>query len=232
MVEIDEMFLCHRKYNVGRRTVKEGTWVLGMTEVDASSHPIENPDALHKLQERREKRERAARKRDERRKHMKRQQVITRLSSFPSAFSGRAAERTVQAPQPGFRARARRGRASDVNNSEDEAEQDHVDLVHIEEDGNDDLESFLSRIQFERQMSRLFSQSRNNQSKMTLFFILPDRKRPCTGSLPRTSSRGPRSTWTNGRTILVWTSLGLSARPFATKDVSADSSLRETWQFV
>ena len=151
--------------------------VLGMTEVDASSHLIENPDALHKLQEREEKREKAARERDERRKRAKQQQVITRLSSFPSAFSGRAAERTVQAPQRASRAPARRCRARDVNDSEDEAEQDQVDLVHIEENGNDDLESVLSRIQFERKMSRLFSQSRKNQSKMTLFFILPDRKK-------------------------------------------------------
>ena len=148
-----------------------------MTEVDASSHLIENPDALHKLQEREEKREKAARERDERRKRAKQQQVITRLSSFPSAFSGRAAERTVQAPQRASRAPARRCRARDVNDSEDEAEQDQVDLVHIEENGNDDLESVLSRIQFERKMSRLFSQSRKNQSKMTLFFILPDRKK-------------------------------------------------------
>ena len=25
VVEVDEMILCHRKYNVGRKTVKEGT---------------------------------------------------------------------------------------------------------------------------------------------------------------------------------------------------------------
>ena len=77
VVEIDEMYLCHPKYHVGRRTVKEGIWVLGMIEVDAASHPIETPDALHTLRVREEKREQAARERAERRKRLKERQMMS-----------------------------------------------------------------------------------------------------------------------------------------------------------
>ena len=56
VVEIDEMFLSHRKYKRGRKLAKEGTWILGLTEVDASSHPIDNPRLLENLIDRENKR--------------------------------------------------------------------------------------------------------------------------------------------------------------------------------
>ena len=49
VVEIDEMYVCHRKYNRGRPMGKEGTWVLGLTVVDGAFHPIENPRFLDML---------------------------------------------------------------------------------------------------------------------------------------------------------------------------------------
>ena len=52
VVEIDEMYVCHRKYIKGRPVEKEGTWVVGLTKVDATSHPIENPQVQERLKKR------------------------------------------------------------------------------------------------------------------------------------------------------------------------------------
>ena len=60
VVKIDEMFVCHRKYHRGRRQAKEGVWVLGLTEVESASHPIENPCVLGRLKENEEKRQKWA----------------------------------------------------------------------------------------------------------------------------------------------------------------------------
>ena len=68
VVEIDEMFVCSRKYGRGRRMAKEGTWILGLTEVDAATHPIENPAFLEQLRKREDEREEAAVQRLEKRK--------------------------------------------------------------------------------------------------------------------------------------------------------------------
>ena len=57
VVEIDEMFVCHRKCHHGRRQAKEGVWVLGLTEVNASSHPIEDSRLLEKLKNEEDRRE-------------------------------------------------------------------------------------------------------------------------------------------------------------------------------
>ena len=121
VVEVDETFLCHRKYNVGRKTVMEGTWVLGLTEVDAASHPIENAEALAKLREREEKREQAARERAEMRKRVRERRILSRLSAFPSAFS----RSSVQANQTSQHARHQPSRL-DVNLPDDVSEEDEV----------------------------------------------------------------------------------------------------------
>ena len=177
VVEVDEMFLCHSKYNVGRRPVKEGVWVLGLTEVDKASHPIENPDALQKLMERERKRERAAQERAERRKLSKQRQVLARLSTFPSSFTSRVAAREVRPPQPAVSPPPSPVIESTEQDFDEEDEHDPVAIVHVDEDINDGLEAHLAQIEFGRQMSRLFSQSRKDKPKRTLFFILPDRKK-------------------------------------------------------
>ena len=42
IVEVDEAFVCRRKYGKGRREKKEGKWVVGITEVDDNTQTIEN----------------------------------------------------------------------------------------------------------------------------------------------------------------------------------------------
>ena len=59
----------------------------------------------------------------------------------------------------------------DQNGEDDD---DPVDVVHVGEDADDSAE-VLTRVAFENQMKRLFSQSRKNMPKKTLFFVLPDR---------------------------------------------------------
>ena len=71
VVEVDEMHPCGRKYNRGRTLEKEGVWILGLTEVDVASHPIENPAFLDQLRKREEEREEAARQQQEKRKRSK-----------------------------------------------------------------------------------------------------------------------------------------------------------------
>ena len=176
VVEVDEMFLCHRKYNVGRKTVKEGTWVLGLTEVDAASHPTENHEALARLMEREERREQAARERAERRKKVKKRRMEERLRNFPSSFT-RTPAPLVRPPQGAAGQLQRPDVETTEDDSDDEEEPDPVDIVRVDEADDELLEERLSRIESKRQMSRLFSQSRKDRPKKTLFFILPDRKR-------------------------------------------------------
>ena len=71
VVEVDEMHVCGRKYGRGRKLEKEGTWILGLTEVDEASHPIENGRFLEQLSKREDEREEAARQRQEKRKRRK-----------------------------------------------------------------------------------------------------------------------------------------------------------------
>ena len=173
VVEVDEMFLSHRKYKRGRKLEKEGTWVLGLTEVDASSHPIENPEALEKLIDREDKREQAARERAERRKTAMQHAIRMRLHDFPSAFSTQS---TSQPPRISQRD-SQEPQCRDVDLDRRAMENDDpVDLVKV---GNnaDDCEGALERIEFENQLRRLFSQSRKDKEKKTIFFVLPDRRK-------------------------------------------------------
>ena len=43
VVEVDELFVCSRKYGRGKRMAKEETWILGLTEVDAGIPPDREP---------------------------------------------------------------------------------------------------------------------------------------------------------------------------------------------
>ena len=52
-------------------------------------------------------------------------------------------------------------------------DEDRIDIVHVGNDVQD--EGSLARIEFENQLKRLFSQSRKNKPKRTLFFVLENR---------------------------------------------------------
>ena len=86
VVEIDEMFVCHRKYHRGRRHAKEGVWVLGLTEVKSASHPIEDPRLLKRLKKDEAAREKAAQKRLEQRKRKLPAQPERPEPTLPSPF--------------------------------------------------------------------------------------------------------------------------------------------------
>ena len=173
VVEIDEMFLSHRKYKRGRKLAKEGTWILGLTEVDASSHPIENPGVLERLIEREDKREQAARERAERRKTVMQRTVRTRLHDFPSAFS---VPRTSQ-PSTVNESDSEEPQCRDIDLDRRAVENDDpVDLNQVGNDA-DECEGALERIEFENQLRRLISESRKDKEKKTLFFVLSDRKK-------------------------------------------------------
>ena len=55
-MEVDEAFISRRKYNRGRRQAKEGMWVVGLTEVNTSTHEIDDPVLLEAIKEREAKR--------------------------------------------------------------------------------------------------------------------------------------------------------------------------------
>ena len=210
IVEIDEMFVCGRKYGRGRRMAKEGTWVLGLTEVDAASNPIENRNFLEQLRKREDEREEAARQRQERRKRRKTTKNAVRAprpipdvpapdTAAPNASVPVSPDHDCPAPHcpvPNFLTSfVRTSDTFEVETAEwiDDAfatddgddnghelanqdeEEEGIEIVHVA-DNVDDEES-LSRIEPESQLKRLFSQSRKNMPKKTLFFVLPDRSK-------------------------------------------------------
>ena len=64
------------------------------------------------------------------------------------------------------------GQETNVENEPD----DRIDILNVANDVEEDEQS-LTRIELERQLKRLFSQSRKNEPKKTLFFVLPDRSK-------------------------------------------------------
>ena len=137
-VEIDKMFLCHRKYKRGRKMAKEGTWILGLTEVEASTHPIENPEHLEQLKDREDKRELAVLERSEKRKRAAERRIRSGPSEFPSAVSAqspsmsRTAQSRVSLP-PQHR---------DINLDRRALQNDDpVDFIHVGDDANESTEA-------------------------------------------------------------------------------------------
>ena len=165
IVEVDEMFVCQRKYGRGRRTAKEGTWVLGRAEVNEASHPIENPRFIEMLKQREDQREEAAMKRLEKENAEKHKKITKRRcqTAFEPSLDPVVVDRSEWFGEL----------FGDERNEENEQE-DGIDIVHVARDvevaGNT-----LTRLELENQLKRLFSQSRKNQPKNTLFFVLPDR---------------------------------------------------------
>ena len=151
---------------------KEGTWILGLTEVDLASHPIENRTFLQELQKREDEREEAARRRQEKRKRRKTAKTAVRRHSPPSLIgtSGMSAVGSSEFVDDEFLSDDGHGNGMEAADQED----DPIDIVHVPDDveANEDT---LTRIELENQLKRLFSQSRKNKPKRTLFFVLPNR---------------------------------------------------------
>ena len=87
VVEVDEAFICHRKNHKGRIEAKEGVWVVGITEVDKSTHRIENEELMVHLQEVEEARQKAAEAAEARRKILKTRKKAARVPNGP-VFNG------------------------------------------------------------------------------------------------------------------------------------------------
>ena len=145
-------------------TQKEGTWTLGLTEVDVAKHPIENTEALHKLREREQKREQTALERAELRKAAKQRQIQSRLNNFPSLFFHGRPIQTIQAPGTADLPDCHENTMPKEQFDDDEEVDDPVDLVHVDEDCDDSGDA-LTRDTSEEQMKRHFSQSRKNSEK-------------------------------------------------------------------
>ena len=98
IVEVDEAYICRRKYGKGRRQKKEGKWVVGITEVDDNTQTIENQQLLQGLIEREDQRRRAAESRAEQRRRgrQRRVQTLTAFSMSSSRFQ------VVEGPAPTF----------------------------------------------------------------------------------------------------------------------------------
>ena len=182
VVEVDEMLACGRKYGRGRKLEKEGVWILGLTEVDVASHPIENPAFLKQLSEREEEREEAARQRQEKRKRRKvAKKAAKRRCPAPSGQPPSCLSCFSHSSEP-FEVERSEGidgefiSGNNEGNREVANEDDGIDIVHVGPDVEENEDS-LSRIELENQLRRLFSQSRKNKPKRTLFFVLPDRSK-------------------------------------------------------
>ena len=172
VVEVDEMFVCHRKYHRGRRHAKEGVWVLGLTEVKAASHPIEDPLLLKKLKKDEDRREKAAQERLRRRKRQLPTQREQQEPTLPSPFGPSGT--MVTAPAMPLELQLPDHLDDD---EQDQDDNDPVHLVHVDEGDDEDTDQALSDVAYEKQMSKLFSQSRKNEEKKTIFFVLPDRSK-------------------------------------------------------
>ena len=145
VVEIDEMFVCSRKYGRGRRMAKEGTWIFGLMEVDEASHPIENPDFLEKLKQMEEEREAAPVQRQEKRKRRKtaKRMKKARKRRHVSAFIGCSEPYSVETSE--WIDDEIRFDDGDENGGEmANEEEDRIDIVHVGNDVQD--EGSLARI--------------------------------------------------------------------------------------
>ena len=179
VVEVDEMHVCHRKYQRGRLLAKKGVWVLGLTEVDSASHPIEDPRLLERLKDQEDKRKKAADERAQRKRkraHIPNQPFPTTplpspfatqsIQPLPSPFatSNPFASKPVLSPPQQI---APRPQEVNIHETDGDDDDDPVDVVRVGEDDDDSADG-LSRVAFENQMKRLFSRSRKNATKKTL----------------------------------------------------------------
>ena len=117
---------------------KEGTWILRLTEVEASTHPIEKPELLEQLKDREDKRELAVLERSEKRKRAAERRIRSGPSEFPSAVSAqspsmsRTAQSRVSLP-PQHR---------DINLDRRALQNDDpVDFIHVGDDANESTEA-------------------------------------------------------------------------------------------
>ena len=62
-VEVDEAFVSKRKYGRGRKTAKEGLWVVGLTEVYSTSVDGLTPRKINYMRRREARMERAVEER-------------------------------------------------------------------------------------------------------------------------------------------------------------------------
>lgn len=152
-VEVDEAFVSKRKYARGRKTAKEGLWVVGLTEVDSTSVNGLTPRKINYMRRREARKEKAA---DERIQKAKRRRRSLGSRETPSAFKRSTELFEIE---------------SAINRSDDE-----VEVVPIRHDGDgDELDEIIHLKQLKREVESLFKHSRKNQSKKTLFFIVERR---------------------------------------------------------
>ena len=151
VVEVDEAFICHRKYHRGRPEAKEGVWVVGITEVDTSSHQVTDPAMMKHLKDREDAREKAAEAALARRKKCK---VVKK-----------ATVRVLRGPAPRI-----------ATHDPGVGELFGVDApeitVPVPEQPADPAQPAIDR---DKEVQVLFSQARKGKAKKTIFFVVEHR---------------------------------------------------------
>ena len=150
--------------------------MLGLTEVDSASHPIEDSRLLERLKEKEERRQKSAEERAKRRRKLPpATNGPTHLPPLPLPFAAHSLEllpslfaipsSLLPLPHQSGVNQCRLLPVDQGQNDEDDNE-DPVDVIHVH-DGDDSVQA-LTSVAFENQMKRLFSQSRKNMPKKTL----------------------------------------------------------------
>ena len=151
-VEVDEAFVSKRKNGRGKRTAKEGLWVVGLTEVDPAAVEGMTPrklDCLRRFEARREQQADSKLARAKKRRSIERREMTTGPPPSPSN------------PEPPIE--------NDTNENE-------VEIIPIHHNGDgEDLDQFIADKRLKREIDTLFKRSRKFKSKKTLFFVVETR---------------------------------------------------------
>ena len=151
-VEVDEAFVSKRKNGRGKRTAKEGLWVVGLTEVEPAAVEGMTPrklDCLRRFEARREQEADSKLARAKKRRSIERRETTTLHQT------------THFNPEPPIE--------SGIADNEVE-----INPIHHNGDG-EELNRFIDDKRLKREIDFLFKRSLKFKSKKTLFFIVEER---------------------------------------------------------
>ena len=172
VVEVDEAFVSRRKNHCGRIQAKEGVWVVGITEVDKSTHDIENEELMAHLREVEDARQKAAEAAEAHRRILKSRKKAKRVVNAP-VFTVATTPFVVLDGGDPF-----------------ESDWDVPILRHAPDPRT-------PAVELRKEAMTVFSQSRKGKAKKTMFFIVERRDAETLGKIIRDHMKAGSTVFTD-----------------------------------